>query len=332
MGDEQASAGDAAHARRSSIRPVVASGDAERVDAAPLGRCRRCPAPLMPSSPPSTARRGRRRRCLRLSTRSTLEVDGIVDGQRLTRRDLSTLTLRVTSAGAGPDDVRVEVNGDVVPVTADGDGLVVGAEALARESSSRGPTSWSCRNRAGSASAGRAVERTFTFDPVGPLLMVPAAVLAPTPERPTVLRGLVDGAVSLTANGQPVTIEPGGAFTVPVALGRRQPWRSWRPTPRATPPTATVVVTADAAGGRTIPRPSAVHVTARSWADPAVREPILELARSGLINAVQLDIKDESGEVGYASTVPLAMTTGAAIGPLRRRGGARRAARVSACV
>ena len=47
-------------------------------------------------------------------------------------------------------------------------------------------------------------------------------------------------------------------------------------------------------------------MTARSWADPAVREPILELASSGLINAVQLDIKDESGEVGYASTVPLA--------------------------
>ena len=62
------------------------------------------------------------------------------------------------------------------------------------------------------------------------------------------------------------------------------------------------------------PATAAVHVTARSWADPAVREPILELARSGLINAVQLDIKDESGEVGYASTVPIAGTTGAAMG------------------
>ena len=57
-----------------------------------------------------------------------------------------------------------------------------------------------------------------------------------------------------------------------------------------------------------------MHVTARSWADPAVREPILELARRGLINAVQLDVKDESGEVGYASTVPLAISTGAARG------------------
>ena len=32
------------------------------------------------------------------------------------------------------------------------------------------------------------------------------------------------------------------------------------------------------------------------------------------INAVQLDIKDEGGEVGYASSVPLATTTGAAMG------------------
>ena len=66
---------------------------------------------------------------------------------------------------------------------------------------------------------GTTVERVFTFDPAGPLLMVPAAVLAPTPERPTVLRGLVDHASSLTANGQPVQIEAGGAFTVPVASG-----------------------------------------------------------------------------------------------------------------
>ena len=152
------------------------------------------------------------------STRSSLDVEGIVDGQRLTRRDLSSLTLRITSAGAGADDVRVEVNGDVVALTEDGDALVVGAEALG-EVIVDGTNELVVSQPGRFGLGGATVERTFTFDPIGPEVVVPAAVLAPTQQRPTVLRGLVDGAVALTANGQTVTIEPGGAFTVPVAPG-----------------------------------------------------------------------------------------------------------------
>jgi hypothetical protein len=55
-------------------------------------------------------------------------------------------------------------------------------------------------------------------------------------------------------------------------------------------------------------------VTSHGWADPTVRAHIVELARAGWINAVQLDIKDEGGTVGYASTVPLAISSGAAAG------------------
>ena len=168
---------------------------------------------------------------------------------------------------------------------------------------------------------GSTIERTFTFDPAGPLLMVPAAVPAATADRPTVLRGLVDAAAALTANAQAVTIEPGGAFTFPVATGT----------------TAVALVATDAEGNTAEanvavsadlpavghPPTAAVHVSARSWADPAVREPILTLARNGLINTVQLDIKDEAGEVGYASDVPLAVAAGAAMGHYDARGGAR---------
>jgi hypothetical protein len=54
-----------------------------------------------------------------------------------------------------------------------------------------------------------------------------------------------------------------------------------------------------------------VHVTAAAWATPSLREPILELIEAGRINTVQLDIKDEAGKVGYASSVPLAQQIGA---------------------
>jgi hypothetical protein len=245
------------------------------------------------------------------STRSSLEVDGIVDGQRLTRRDLSALTLRITSAGAGANDVRVEVNGDPVALSTDGTSYVVSAAALG-ETVVEGTNVLVVSQPGRFGLGGSAVERTFTFDPAGPLLLVPAAVLAPTPERPTVVRGLVDGAASLTANGQIVTIEPGGAFTVPVAPGTTVLALLATDAEDNTAEAAVVVTAEPPAADH--PPTAAVHVTARSWSDPAVREPILALARSGLINAVQLDIKDESGEVGYASTVPTAVTIGAAMG------------------
>ena len=55
----------------------------------------------------------------------------------------------------------------------------------------------------------------------------------------------------------------------------------------------------------------AVHVTAYGWADADLRKGIMALVRAGKINAVQLDLKDESGEVGWASGVPLAKQLGA---------------------
>ncbi len=62
------------------------------------------------------------------------------------------------------------------------------------------------------------------------------------------------------------------------------------------------------------PRTSAVHVRAIDWVNPAIHDQIVELALSGRINAVQLDIKDEVGEVGYASEVAMARQVGAAAG------------------
>ena len=42
-----------------------------------------------------------------------------------------------------------------------------------------------------------------------------------------------------------------------------------------------------------------VHVSFCAWATPSLRDPVLELIDDGLINAVQLDLKDETGKVGF---------------------------------
>ncbi|MFN2471115.1 MAG: putative glycoside hydrolase [Gaiellaceae bacterium] len=73
----------------------------------------------------------------------------------------------------------------------------------------------------------------------------------------------------------------------------------------------------------------AVHVTFYGWANPELRKGVLDLIDQGRINAVELDLKDESGTIGFDAKVPLGRQIGAvdeiydlreAIDTLHRRG------------
>ena len=59
------------------------------------------------------------------------------------------------------------------------------------------------------------------------------------------------------------------------------------------------------------PEIRAVHVSAAAWADDELRSGVMRLIDEGRINAVQLDIKDELGIIGYDSDVDLANEIGA---------------------
>ncbi|MFB7717891.1 MULTISPECIES: putative glycoside hydrolase [unclassified Nocardia] len=121
---------------------------------------------------------------------------------------------------------------------------------------------------------------------------------------PITVRGKTTGAKSVTVAGKPVTPGADGTFALTV------------PGPAAG---ATVVATDG--DGKTVtqpittraevPRIRAVHVTAYAWAYEPMREDVLNMAREGRIDTVQLDIKDEDGVVGYDSQVPLARESGA---------------------
>ncbi len=90
----------------------------------------------------------------------------------------------------------------------------------------------------------------------------------------------------------------------------------------ARPPVEPVRLAAvDLAGNRTevtvdvaVAYPSdtrAVHITAVGWGNDSIRNHVLGLVDAGVVNAVQLDLKDEAGVVGYDSKVPLALEAGA---------------------
>ena len=148
----------------------------------------------------------------------------------------------------------------------------------------------------------------FVVDKTPPRIEVDGAtdVAALQPVRIT---GRLDEPGTLTADGRAVKLGADNSFSLSYP----------------TPPTAPIQLRAvDQAGNvsttplavsvtpRHPPEPiRAVHVTALAWKNNDLRNGVLAMADRGEINAVELDLKDESGVVGYDSRVPLARRIGA---------------------
>jgi hypothetical protein len=126
--------------------------------------------------------------------------------------------------------------------------------------------------------------------------------------HPLALAGTLEPGAALTANGRPVLVS-NGRFrlswakrpTGPITLvatdtlrntTTRRIWISMQPRTPAHPVRA-------------------VHVTFDAWANPKLHQGIVDLIDQGRINAVELDLKDESGTVGWNAPVPLAHRIGA---------------------
>jgi hypothetical protein len=148
--------------------------------------------------------------------------------------------------------------------------------------------------------------RALVVDTTPPVLEL--ADVEPVGIRDAVtVAGRAEGAVRVTAADQDVEVSEDGSFELAYD----------------TPPSSQEVVAVDAAGNRTTatvdvpvahPGMRAVHMTALAWTSATLREPILQLAREGRIDTIQLDIKDESGDVGHRSAHPLANEVGAVRG------------------
>jgi hypothetical protein len=150
---------------------------------------------------------------------------------------------------------------------------------------------------------------TFTVDTRAPAIRVTKGSLDARRGVAFALAGAVEPGAALRVNGTKARLDEQGRFAVSFARA----------------PTRTVVMLArDPAGNitdsrlvvGTAPRlPSnpvrAVHVSADGWADDGLRAGVLKLLSERRINAVELDLKDESGIIGWRSGVPLARRIGA---------------------
>lgn len=226
-----------------------------------------------------------------------LAVADLADGIAVTPSGVERVSI-TTADPEGLDRVTVHVDGQPVEVVrADGRMTLTGLKlAEGRHNLSvraANPLPWM---------PDAEVRREFTVDGTPPALTV-EVVEAASPRGPVTVRGSADGADSVLVGDQ----------QVPVRDGRFE-------ASLASVPTRVRVEANDAAGNSrhheapvkvTHPGMRAVHMSATAWATPSLRDPVLAMAREGRIDTVQLDIKDESGEIGYDSQVPLARQIGA---------------------
>ena len=150
---------------------------------------------------------------------------------------------------------------------------------------------------------------SFTVDTKAPLLRLdqPATV---RPGEPLVVHGTLEPRARLVRGRKAIEVDAGGRFAL----------RSL-PAPRSF-----VLAATDAAGNtsrwkvpvtiaprRPKERIRSVHITAYGWADKTLRDGVLALVRNKKINAIELDLKDEAGEIGWNPQVPLARQIGSAL-------------------
>ncbi|MEJ3657919.1 putative glycoside hydrolase [Actinomycetes bacterium KLBMP 9759] len=226
----------------------------------------------------------------------SLHVIGVADGGAVTPAAFGDLRIE-----AGPA-TQAQLDGVPVPLSREGERAKLDVPAPAEGRHTLVVTS------PGEAVPGWGASKEITFD----VDATPPAVALDVPEpvelgQPSVITGRALGAETVTALGETVDVADDGSFSVPVQPG-----------------TAAVDLAAVDAAGNTATRQMpvhvkhpgmrAVHVSALAWSSDSLREPILQMAKEGRINTVQLDIKDESGEIGYASKVPLALEIGASKG------------------
>jgi peptidoglycan/xylan/chitin deacetylase (PgdA/CDA1 family) len=166
----------------------------------------------------------------------------------------------------------------------------------------------------------------FTIDTSPPVIRIDGNSLQAPVEQPMRFAGKVDTGSTVQVDGRQVGA-PNGRFAVPFAA------------PPAKPVDLVVTdpfgnTTADTVSVELIPRTPrakvrAVHVTPYAWADASLRRGVLALIDQGRINTVELDLKDESGIIGFDAPIPVGRQVGAvgriydlpkALDTLHRRG------------
>jgi hypothetical protein len=248
------------------------------------------------------------------ATRVDVTATGIDDGRALTPDVAEDLDIAITLASA--DDLfRAELKVDGVPILdelePEANGTTVRIRPAALVESELVEQALAEGEHKIELSVGRLFLGDSTFrwsyvvDSIAPTLELPSS-LDPVPiADPVTVHGTVEDGVDLQFRGEPLDTDD-GEFSVDFD----------------TPPTGALeFVATDEAGNRTtahvvvpVEYPSgsrAIHVSGAAWSNDELKAGVMDLIDRGLIDTVELDLKDEAGVVSYDSQLPKALEIGA---------------------
>jgi hypothetical protein len=248
------------------------------------------------------------------ATRVHVEAQGIDDGRALTPEAAEDLDIRITLDD--PDQLfRADLEVDGVPLLEDlepeADGRTIRirpAQLVEGELVERalGEGEHTIELAVGRVFLGDSKFRwSYVVDSIAPKLRLPRS-LDPVPiDKGVTVRGTVEEGADIRYRGEPLDTDD-GEFEVEFG----------------TPPTGALRFEAvDEAGNTTkaqvvvpviYPDDSrAAHVSGAAWANDEKRAGIMDLIDRGLIDTVELDLKDEAGLVNYDSELPHAREIGA---------------------
>jgi len=262
----------------------------------------------------------------------TLAFEGPEDGELLNAEDLEGLLIQViasTDGGMPPelDDLRIELDGEDRTHEAERDtdrlrwapGQLDDGDRTIRVVSRPLPTEEApASGEQPQAAEGEAAEPellhswTVTVDTTPPTIEITSPVGAVVAGDPMTVTGTTEPAATVRIGGTEVVAGADGAFELLI---------------EAAPEAPLEVVAIDLAGNESteelllVTVPSrvesdeirTVHVSFYGWVS-RLKAPILQMIEDGRINAVQLDLKDEAGQIAYDSQVPLAQEMGATMG------------------
>lgn len=237
---------------------------------------------------------------------ATLTVSGLENDATLGAEAAESTVVVTTDAPA--ENLTVSLNGEALAVEAGGDGTYTASLSGLTD----GEHTLSVVVAQGFPLGSLEETREFSLDTTPPSV----EILSPTEpvqvgEEVVVSARVDDPAATVTVDGQPAT--PGEDGTVRLSYPE--------------PPDGSVVITATDSVGNTAeasvsvelalagapggPPMFGLHASGWTWATPELRDPILEMIDAGVINTVQLDLKDEGGDVWYDTGVALAHDIGA---------------------
>ena len=148
---------------------------------------------------------------------------------------------------------------------------------------------------------------SFTVDTTPPSIKLDGPAAA-RPRKPLVLEGTVEPGAQLVIAGRAAEVDDGrfaARFSPPL------PRRLLLEAVDLAGNSATRRVAVDIIPRRPAEPVRAVHVTSYGWADADLRRGVMKLIDEKRINAIEIDLKDEAGEVGFDASVPLGRQIGA---------------------